>query len=398
MMTAPTSMFSNYVSYNDYVAHRATMLRLTRYLVVFLVAGVVAAICLIHTRQWLLRHRAEQLLANIQSITLRQTQFDSIKPLLRRWERFGEYEGNCSEKHCKFKVTLLNGMFNLPDWLGYLVARLGGRSARVIAGFEVIDGIVWAKYFDVDVQMPPLRGEDGKLFSTSLLGIAESRSQFFPPHYWGSILLHSNYVIGRPGGCEGCVEAYVYFTPYADPQDTRRLMQFNLGCLTRWRACQDETDIMPVAWTQYSEERSKLEAQPASPKCSPRIIEMLGRDTENVAIVDVIANRTDSGSGGEKFQVSTVSLSARLKRAEFWNLNNSEEVRVFDDAVSLAGSTFPSEVHPGTKFIFLFAHRKEGGNSPSVWLETCGAIPFTESNLEIVKRGIGQDFRAFLPH
>ena len=384
---------------NDWVAQRPMMLRLARYVVVFLTSGVVAAICLIHASQWLLRHRAEQLLANIQTITLRQTQFDTVKPLLRRWERFGEYEGNCSEKHCKFKVTLQDEMFNLPDWLRHSVARLGGRAARVIAGFEVIDGIVWAKYFDVAVEMPPFRGEDGKLFSTTLLGSAESRSQFFPPQYWGSILLHSNYVIGRPGGCEGCVLAYVYFTPYADPQDIRRLMQFNLGCLTRWRACQDQADIMPVAWTQYSQERSKLETQLASPKCSPRIAELLGRDSENAAIVDVVANRVENGAGESKFQVSTVRLSVRLKRAEFWNVGENEEVRVFNDAVALGSDNLPSAVHPGTRFILLFArYNWPGKNSPSIWLETCGAIPFTESNLEIVKRGIGQDFRAFLPH
>lgn len=375
------------------------MLRLARYLVVFLTSGVVAAICLINASQWLLRHRAEQLLANIQSITLRQTQFDTVKPLVHRWERFGKYEGDCSEKHCNFKVTLQNEIFNLPDWLRHLAARLGGRAARVIAGFEVIDGIVWAKYFDVEVEMPAIRGEDGKLFSTTLMGVAESRSQFFPPHYWGSILLHSNYVIDRPDGCEGCVMAYVYFTPYADPQDIRRLMQFNLGCLTQWRACEDQADIMPVAWTQYSEERSKLETQLASPKCSPRIAELLGRDSENAAIVDVVANRVQDEAGEGKFQVSTVRLSVRLKRAEFWNVGENEEVRVFNDAVALSSDNLPSAVHPGARFIFLFAHRNwPGKNSPTIWLEPCGAIPLTESNLEIVKRGIGQDFRAFLRH
>ncbi|MFZ0521912.1 MAG: hypothetical protein WAL95_12870 [Candidatus Acidiferrales bacterium] len=338
-------------------------------------------------------------MANIQSITLRQTQFDTVKPLFRRWERFGEYGGDCSEKHCEFKVTLQDGMSNFPNWLHYSVAQLSGRAARVIAGFEVIDGIVWAKYFDVEVEMLPLRGANGKLFSTTLLGIAESRSRFFPPYYWGGISLHPNYVINRPGGCEGCVAAYVYFTPYADPQDIRRLMQFNLGCLTRWRACRDQADIMPVAWTQYSEEQAKLEAQPASPKCSPRIAEMLGRDTENAAIVDVVASRVEDGVAEDKFQVSTVRLSVRLKHAEFWNVGENEEVRVFNDAVALGSDNLPSAVHPGTRFIFLFAHRNwPGKNSPSIWLETCGAIPFTESNLGIVKRGIGQDFRAFVSH
>lgn len=312
----------------------------------------------------------------MQSITLRQSQFDTVRPLLRRWERFGEYEGDCSEKHCKFKVILQNGMFNLPDWLRHSAARLSGRAVRVIAGFEVIDGIVWAKYFDVEMEMPPFRGEDGKLFSTTLIGIAESRSQFFPPHYWGSILLHSNYVINRPGGCEGCVLAYVYFTPYADPQDVRRLMQFNLGCLTRWRACQDQADIMPVAWTQYSEEQSRLEAQSASPKCSPRIVEMLGRDSENAAIVDVVANREEDGGGEGKFQVSTVRLSVRLKRAEFWEVSENEEVRVFNDALALGpdnllsytparGSSFSLPIAIGQKRIVPASGWKPAVRFPS---------------------------------
>lgn len=376
----------------------ATIPRLLRYIVMLLVCVAVGAFCLSHLRQRVLRHRAEELLADIQSITLRQTQFDTIKPILSRWKRFGEYEGDCSAKHCKFKITLLNGMFSAPDWLRYLTARVGVRRARVIAGFEIIGGVVWSKYFDVDVEMPPFWTADRRLFSTTLIGSAESRSHFFPPLYFPDVLLHPNYIIGGPGGCEGCVAVYFNFTPYADPRDIKRLMQFNLQCLTRWNACQNQSDIMPVVWREHSEEQSRLESRPSAGECSSRIIELVGRDTENAAIVDVVANREETGAGGgEKYQVSTVRLSARLKRGGFWNLGKSEEVRVFNDAVALGASNLPSDVHPGTKFILLFAHRKwPGENSPTIWLERCGAIPLNESNLEMVKRGIDQDFRAFL--
>jgi len=282
-----------------------------------------------------------------------------------------------------------------PDWLRWSIATLGGRAALVFAGFEVIEGVVWEKHFSLAVQMPPFRGPDGGLFSTTLLGVAESRSQLYPPTFRGGILRHPNYVVGKPGGCEGCVEIYAYFTPYADPRDVERLMQFNLDCLTRWAACLDESDVMPVAWRQYSDEKSEGETASAIRGCSPRFVEILGRDTQNAAIVDVIANRIEDGVGGERYQVSTVRLSQRLKRADFWNPGETEQVRVFEGVVALTSSNLPSEVRPGAKYILLFAEGHWGGqNGPRIWLDQCGAIPLTKENLALVKRGVDQDFRA----
>ena len=59
-----------------------------------------------------------------------------------------------------------------------------------------------------------------------------------------------DYVVGRPGGCEGCVAVYSKFTPFADPAVVRGLMDFNLDCLTRLLQCRVAIDIMPSVWKQ----------------------------------------------------------------------------------------------------------------------------------------------------
>jgi hypothetical protein len=36
----------------------------------------------------------------------------------------------------------------------------------------------------------------------------------------------------------------------------------------------------------------------------------------------------------------------------------------------------------------------EPKDRPGIWLEYCGVVPFTESNLTLVKRGMSEDYQA----
>lgn len=129
-------------------------------------------------------------------------------------------------------------------------------------------------------------------------------------------------------------------------------------------------------------------------KCSLYPLKVLGRDTRNAAIVDVVANRMEGG-GADAFQVSKVRLIKRLKGASFWGLGESREVRVFKRSVSHTSHNKPADLIPGAKFIFLFSRAHWGGPSgPEVWLDFSGGLAFTGENFREVQSGIDEDYLA----
>lgn len=359
----------------------------------------------IHLQQGILRYRAERLLADIRSLDLRKTSFEEAQTVFRDWSSSGHYDGECTQRHCTFEVALQDfvsnhlGVFTEHPWLLRAYMFLAGRPARILAGIGVQTGVVWGKSFDVYIEVPHTDAE-GHTYEYTLIGEAQSVSRFDPPGSWPDLRLHPNYAVGRPGGCTACVMVYARFTPYTAPEDVQRLMQFDLSCLTRWKPCREQGDIMPAAWSQYLKEQALRDVAWGKRTCQPQLVELLGRDAENSAIVDVIANRTESGGDGEPYQVSTVRLVERLKRTAFWGIGANRELRVFDGTVALATVDTAAQVHPGTQFIILFAHRKYAGlgpNGPDIWLEECGAVPLTENNLALVRHGIDQDYRAAEP-
>ncbi|MGB8010836.1 MAG: hypothetical protein WCF68_04430 [Terriglobales bacterium] len=88
-------------------------------------------------------------------------------------------------------------------------------------------------------------------------------------------------------------------------------MNFDLSCLTRWRPCSTQADILPSAWAQYEDtvqkpdpssaptpglpiawrenEREWRLRNPMLDRISdPRLVEVLGRDATDVAVLEII--------------------------------------------------------------------------------------------------------------
>jgi hypothetical protein len=174
-----------------------------------------------------------------------------------------------------------------------MLLRLGARPALVNAQITIRDGIAWGKGITVVVTTPGHRDKQGYWPDYELIGRVESVSGFHnrsSEAFETEMLRHPDYVIGRPGGCDGpCVEGYVLFTPYAADEDVRRLMHFDLSCLTRWRyPCRTQADIMPFAWAQYEQEQ-KLPVSAAIPVSNTRLVQILARDASAIAVVRVIS-------------------------------------------------------------------------------------------------------------
>jgi hypothetical protein len=372
--------------------------RVLNYGAVSLVLVCLIAVAALHVQERILRYRAEKLLADIQSLELRKASFADARDVFRRWGKWGEFDRPCRPAHCNLQITLSDFPYDLPEKYAWRISLhraamfVGAHPARVTATIVIDDAIVWGKGFDVGIDAPPY-AEAGGLATDNdymLAGSAESRSRFDAFDRPATVLLHPNYVIGKPSGCEICVAVYAEFTPYADSHDVQRLMQFNFSCLTRWKPCRTQNDIMPVAWREYVDDHAKIAAANPQRECGPKEVALLGRDAENAAVVDVIANRNESLVGNERFRDSTVRLSKRLKRTTFWNPGESREMSVHESEVGLVGSHSLDFVKPGARIITLFNYSEVDGSI----LEQCGVVPFTPQNLALVKRGVDQDHRA----
>jgi hypothetical protein len=360
---------------------------------VFTIALTLAAV---PVQQQILRRRAEHLLGDIRQLNLRGSTWSDAQNLFNRWGRWGHYDGACTPQACSYWIEL-GDLSNRHPRLAPIILFaqpiyrfFGGRMSLVRAEVTVNDGLIWEKGFSVFVQVPAERSPNN--FEYGLIGSAWSVSHFRVAR--PSLADHPNYVVWTPDGCTGCLAVIADFTPYADQDDVARLMDFNLSCLTKRDPCREREEIMPSAWNQYLVDGAKAHGVEVRENCSLYPLKVLGRDTTNAAIVDVVVDRME-GRGADAFQVSKVRLITRLKGASFWGVGETREVRIFERSVSHTSHNKPADAIPGARFILLFSHAHWGGPSgPEVWLDSCGALPFTEQNLGAIKRGVDEDYLA----
>jgi hypothetical protein len=377
-----------------------------RYIVIAIFAAAALAVGAIHIQQYLLRYRAERLLSDIRGLDLRVSTFADAQKIFQRWEKWGHYEGACTEKRCRFEVGLNDFVFNHLEifgdrhWLRRAYSVVGGRPTRIAAEVTVLDGIAWGKNFGLAVYVPPagVQNEPFDGYGYMLLGDSRTVSRFAGSSSWAPLSLHTNYEVSPPGGCSGCMAIFVRFTPYTDLSDVRRLTDFNLDCLTRWKPCREQGDLMPAAWAEYLGERDKVEAAwQGRHQCTAQEVQRLGRDTEHAALVEIVRNQNER-DGNRMFQVSTMRLVRQLKRTRFWQPETTRQARVFKENVTFTENNEPADLVPGRLFIILFDHHEWNEvNNAEIDLNECGVMPASDENLSRVSQGVVQDFLAAHP-
>lgn len=373
--------------------------------------------------QRLFRRRAELLLADIQSLELRKTPWHEAKAQLERWRANTEIGSRCNEQWCSQTITLNQFVFGyvsernvfvrLDDYFRWRLnlsysegpfvklewallrtyMRLGGRPARVVATAGMRNGIVWSKGYSVYIQtythsVPDFLGDS---IGYALMAESHSVPRFdFYGSRWISaqLRLHPDYMIGHPGGCEICVEGWAKFTPYAESLVVHRLMQLDLSCLTRWHPCLTQSDIMPDAWTQYLAERPHVDELRDQLACSPSIIEMLGRDSANMATGEILGYHESIDERGSHHVGTRIRVLERLKGATDWRVGETREV---SDLSGIGGDS--TRLPPGTQLIFF------GGRGPLSISDmridpgyACPVLLANETNLSLVRSGIAQDY------
>jgi hypothetical protein len=355
---------------------------------IFLI-GVAA---LLSIQQHILRWRAERLLSDIRDLQLGKSTWADAQRIMTRWGAWGHYVGSCTQERCSYQIELKGP--ECPPSL-YAVIRalplLATRDADISADLQVIHGIVWGK--DFAVYLVVAGGISSDDYEYGLLASSNTlwRTSEFQRYNFGD---HPDYVVGHPGGCEGCESVYSRFTPFVDPGLARDLMDFNLDCLTRLFQCRDQIDIMPRVWKQVqAEEEQFAETQKEHPGYlpSPPSPEFLGRDRANVVIAEVVSTRIEGSPSGET-NYSTFRLDQRLKRATFW-----DQKQLIEDyplsSHALAGKGDEGKlVAPGKKVILAFDTLYNSGPHHSVNLaDDCEVIPLTNENLDAVRRGMQLD-------
>lgn len=354
-----------------------------------------------------LRYRAEHLLADIQSLELRKTSWQDAQQIFSRWRPWTKYDPSCNDSHCSFGVILgdfwfqhisffsrlsdlaakHSRLFNHSQAFTHAYVHLGGRPVYIFAQVGMHQGVIWEKDFSTDIHVPS-HEPNSPWDEYSLDAIVETKSRLvtFGGEEPKDLILHPKYSIDKAEICESCVLGWAYFTPYADRQVVRRLFQINLSCITSWRSCRSQADIMIGAWPEYLSDDSRLKDPDSFVPCSRERIEVVGRDAENVAVSEIVSFHHKANSDGV-----ILRMIQPLKVSPTWNPNAIEEVRLNRKEIGRGNASDSAWEKPGTHILLAFDSREAPGNT---WLEAheCGLMPFGEPALSFFRRGIEQDY------
>jgi hypothetical protein len=312
-----------------------------------------------------LRRRAEHLFVDIRSLDLRRSTFSDAQRVADRWAAQEENQGPCQRSWCDMEVSLQNvpwryaGFFSNHQRILELYRRIGGRAALVRASIRVRDNIVWGRSFWVYVDSTYIDDGNGGRFYRTLIGRVGSGSpSWISPS-------HPEYVIGSPGGCSGCIEGHVVYTPFADAADIQRLSDVNLACLTQFHPCATQGDILPSAWKELAGEQDRDDT--AGLPCTAPMIRTLSREYRRV----VVGVADPRGVASSKDRIG-LKLESELKPGDFHDSVHEYEIP-------------RSFLHLSTRFILFF-------QLPQMQDAQNCLAPATPENLTIALQGVLEDW------
>jgi len=353
---------------------------------------IVAGLCVIvlilaaaiRVDQYLLRRKAEQLLADLKSLEMRKSTYQDARLVIDRWKGSIHQEDQCQPSRCDVQIALGDVFtrhrvsFANHQWLLYVVRYM---SQFLDARSVIIDGFI-------RVRKNTVWGEGIKAVVASYSGTIIGRAQSGSPHVISS--LHPEYGVFSWSGC--CIYPEVVFTPYTDPAEVKRLMDINFSCLISWHPCKTEAEILPTAWNEYMAEKRSTNSSKKQ-KCSPDMIRVLSRESNRV-VIGVVSKLAGANAyicssqppcvavpSTEDGEI-TVLLQSDLKP---WNspFPVNPENRTFEDSL-------PLKEKLGDKYVYFFEHTVY--EYPVDQNAACNPLPATKENLEAVRRGVAEDW------
>lgn len=308
--------------------------------------------------QFLLRWRAKRLQSDVRSLEFRKSTYADARRIEDRWWD-NTREGVCRPHWCDLGIYLQNAgsrhlgfLANHPAVFAFYHT-LGGRSAAVYSYIGVRDGLLLEKGIRLSVEASSIR-PDGTRVEYELIGSIDTASP-----KWVSAR-HPEYQIGGPSGCMNCKAGWVRFTSFADPKDVLRLTDINFACITSWRACKQQADILPKAWKELQGETAKSSLI-AHDSCPQSVIRVLSRESHQVVLAKVFS--LERSADGAAVTLSRITPGVP-QYADTWQeqtltipiadgIHIGSQMLVFDDAM-------------------------------------CRAVPATEENLNAARLGAGE--------
>ena len=148
-----------------------------------LVVSFVVLNVFLRVEAYRFQRRAERLMADVQALKLRQSNWFEAERLISRWGKYGHHEGHCDASFCRYSIDLESpgmALGNAGFWryLNNRFVRLvapfifdysGARLATLRTTFVVQDSVVLRKSAVFVYEVPPtLSGSSGySLIATS---------------------------------------------------------------------------------------------------------------------------------------------------------------------------------------------------------------------------------------
>ncbi len=384
--------------------------RLIRIACIAILAPIVCLFAVVRIQQYVLRWRAERLLADIREIQMGKSTWADAQRLMAKWGAWGWYENSCTSAHCDYQVAIEDASQSMPTLsfpsitmrhTGRLIDAktnrvyriLGGHFAEVAARIQVKNGVVWAKSFEADIMIQPLfpNPDIGEPIVLDADAVGATQMAGFPrvlpetPEFGGDL--------GSKSDC--CRTAFVKFTPRADPHLVDALLTFNLSCITRWIECETTEELAPdLTGTVKELEKSRERfVDPGDVDAFP--LDVLARECHYAAVAVAIGPASlKAHMTAEYMSEPSFRILESLKNHAAFNPPILHDRQVQQIWVPRPSDGEPHVVPPGTKVILLFDISPDDTDRAG-GMEV--VVPFNDSNLAQVKRGIALDGLADVP-
>ena len=207
--------------------------------------------------QWLLRWRAERLLADIRSLEVNRSGWSDAQAEIKKWGRSGIPIGSCTSEACTYRIDLIQSL--PPMLVGYpgegvrnslprLMDHIGLRNAAARGGFTVEHGVITSKWFGEQVTLP-VRDWTQPSDYVPYLSASSGENAKFRGLAGGDHTPHPHRVAQTSGSAMA-----VTFSPEEDPSEQTALMDFRFSCITRFTPCENEGEILPAAWQDLQDQ------------------------------------------------------------------------------------------------------------------------------------------------
>lgn len=377
---------------------RAWPYRFLRIFAVAVAAVFVIASLLIRVEQFSFRHRLEHLIADVRALEPGKSTADDVQRVVEKWDfKDASPLGQCSEDGCDYILqnqSPLAGIlarFDGNPTVARILVLLGGRPIFVTSTLGLRDRAVRSIGLSLWVSAPrpsqPLYYINGTagMKGRFLMGGSE-RSR--PSKLLVASLRHKDYLVGKYtaafntdyGFKSYAPVTWVEFSSDADPKTIRRLMRFNLACVTRLRSC-DQADLMPEVWSEIAADEH---SPTASPTCTSEVIKRVEHLADAIAVVRVETPELESPAyANSPFRLSNASLikplnwpdRSRRELGSWIEIDNPEMMITADTGV---------RVHAGGQYIF-FLQQHAYGTHPLFALYPCGVLTSSQDNLDMVQ-------------